>query len=769
MFLVYEYMHNGTLADQLYKIRGRNIYHFYDTFPLTWERRLNICLGVARGLAYLHAGTGRCFVHRDIKPSNILLDEDWRPKISDFGLSIDVSDGKSISHIAGTPGYLAPENVFACRVIDKADVYAFAVVMLEILSGRPVLGKDSISLVDSALQCINEGKLDSIIDPSLRGQVSDDCLKCFVQVAIKSLNHNPKERPTMSQVVWNLELALMCQQQGTIAKVLQGISVIPPRIDNRWWHMLWQGKGECHESGPSRDVDIQQLFSSTDQRQCRSCRSASTMYLKPLLNTTSLVVDRSFGSRSRDVHLKSPLAESTTQVEVGSSRSTSNGHLEPVSNSSTDIMSKNFGSRSSSNVHLKPPFVENSTLRQRTSSRSASDVHMKPLSGNTAQIVVKNLGTGPSRDVCMQQTFRESTIQKEVRSSKSASNVQLEPVSNNTMGIVDKDFGSRSLGDVHLKPPSAESTTQREGRSSKTVSDVHMKSLLESPTQIGDENIGIKFSRDMHMEPPFVESTINQSANKNLEGRSSRNGHCEPISNSTTEQHTFHFLTGERGAIRYYFDDGVVIGQDCSSKVYRTCIDRPNSKGNTEDGKKSRRHKKNPFTWSVAANWTTIRPWKAKKHISNLYMTTTSKSSSNVREIISQGGHCRVSMDQDSTEKVPRLKDMIDDDVEAINCSVPSQHHDETTISNKPCEDKIKSEKIANGLEISPNNGTAVHEKQTDIGSEEHGNEVELAMTDIVVATKEESKISYDRILHDKTMSHMFEIKATQGMECSKT
>ncbi|XAR58171.1 Non-specific serine/threonine protein kinase [Bertholletia excelsa] len=551
MILVYEYMPNGSLADQLHKIRGRENYGVdIDAFPLTWERRLNICLGVARGLAYLHAGTRQCFVHRDVKPGNILLDEDWTPKVSDFGLSIDISDGNSVSHIAGTPGYLSPEYVCDGRVSDKADVYAFALVMLEVLSGRRLRVSDSMNLVDWALQCISEGRLDSIIDPSLGRQVSDDCLKCFVQVAVESLNRNPEERPTMSEVVWNLQLALKCQKQGTFTKVFSDIT---PSFDN-----IWRG---CRNYGPSDDGYLQVLS------RC------STKFQSP-----TLLLDRSFGIKSPgDVHLKPPSPNGTTQGVGQNSKAASDVHMKSLLSSTTQIVDKNMGSEYSLNDGIVIGQNCSSEVHKTSigSLRSASILHLESISISSSGIMDKNFGSGSSRDVHLKPPFAESITSRQGRSSESASNVHMEPVSNNTVGTVHKDFGGGSSGDVHLQPPSTKSTTQMEGRSSRTKSDVHVKSQSKSTTHIVDKNIGSVLSMDTHREPPLAESTTDESANKNFESGSSRDGHCEPISDNTAKQYAFHSLTNGRGAIRYYFDDSVVIGQDCSSKVYRTCIDRP--------------------------------------------------------------------------------------------------------------------------------------------------------------------------------------------------
>ncbi|XP_057726273.1 probable leucine-rich repeat receptor-like serine/threonine-protein kinase At3g14840 [Arachis stenosperma] len=131
LFLVYEYMQNNSLAHALF---GRE----ENQIKLDWQTRHKICVGIARGLAYLHEESRVKVVHRDIKATNILLDKDLHPKISDFGLAkLDEGDNTHIStRIAGTFGYMAPEYAMHGQLTDKADVYSFGIVALEIVSGR---------------------------------------------------------------------------------------------------------------------------------------------------------------------------------------------------------------------------------------------------------------------------------------------------------------------------------------------------------------------------------------------------------------------------------------------------------------------------------------------------------------------------------------------------------------------------------------------------------------------------------------------------------
>ncbi|XP_076888366.1 uncharacterized protein LOC143538776 [Bidens hawaiensis] len=212
--LVYEYMPNGSLDDHLHKRRaiGSNY------SPLTWVQKLNILIGAARGLDYLHTGTGvnSRVLHRDVKSSNILLDENYSAKISDFGVSrigptyhLGSTADVYTNQIKGTFGYMDAEYFTTHRLTRKSDVYAFGVVLLEVLCGRPAvdftLDEQQHSLAGWARQCIKEGSMGRIIDRCLRGQVPCTCLMEFGQIAYECVQPRSKDRPTMTVVLARLE------------------------------------------------------------------------------------------------------------------------------------------------------------------------------------------------------------------------------------------------------------------------------------------------------------------------------------------------------------------------------------------------------------------------------------------------------------------------------------------------------------------------------------------------------------------------------------
>ncbi|KAM3245970.1 putative leucine-rich repeat receptor-like serine/threonine-protein kinase [Capsicum annuum] len=201
--IIYEYMPNGSLDKH---ISDRNPH------PLTWEQRLQIALDAAQGLEYLHHGCQPPIIHRDIKPTNILLDDKFHAKLADFGLSrILPTEGAThvTTVVAGTPGYLDPEYYRSNQLTEKSDVYSFGVVLLEIITGRNLIGKqDKIYVVTWVNDMLEKGDVTKVIDPGLRGEVDVKSARKVVELAMACVSLDSRGRPDMSVVVSVLKQCL---------------------------------------------------------------------------------------------------------------------------------------------------------------------------------------------------------------------------------------------------------------------------------------------------------------------------------------------------------------------------------------------------------------------------------------------------------------------------------------------------------------------------------------------------------------------------------
>ncbi|XP_023643018.1 probable receptor-like serine/threonine-protein kinase At5g57670 isoform X2 [Capsella rubella] len=202
LLLVYNYLSRGSLEENLHGNKK-------DPHAFCWSERYKVAVGVAEALNYLHNSASQPVIHRDVKSSNILLSDDFEPQLSDFGLArwASISTTHMIcSDVAGTFGYLAPEYFMYGKVNDKIDVYAFGVVLLELLSGRKPISsgcpKGQESLVMWAKPILDDGKYSQLLDPSLRDNNNNkDQMQRMALAATLCIRRSPQARPKMSIVL----------------------------------------------------------------------------------------------------------------------------------------------------------------------------------------------------------------------------------------------------------------------------------------------------------------------------------------------------------------------------------------------------------------------------------------------------------------------------------------------------------------------------------------------------------------------------------------
>lgn len=202
--LVYEHMSNGALSKHLFHWKQ------YELEPLSWKKRLNIALDVARGMEYLHTLAQQCYIHRDLKSANILLGDDFRAKVSDFGLLKSAPDGNFsvATRLAGTFGYLAPEYAVTGKITTKADVFSFGVVLMELITGMTAIDERRIDEETRYLASWfcqirkDEEKFRAAIDPTL--ELTDEIfesISVIAELAGHCTSREPSQRPDMGHAV----------------------------------------------------------------------------------------------------------------------------------------------------------------------------------------------------------------------------------------------------------------------------------------------------------------------------------------------------------------------------------------------------------------------------------------------------------------------------------------------------------------------------------------------------------------------------------------
>ncbi|XP_057965725.1 probable receptor-like serine/threonine-protein kinase At4g34500 isoform X2 [Malania oleifera] len=202
--LVYEYVDNGNLEQWLHGDVG-------PTSPLAWDIRMRIAIGTAKGLAYLHEGLEPKVVHRDIKSSNILLDKNWNPKVSDFGLAKLLGSEASYvtTRVMGTFGYVSPEYASTGMLNEGSDVYSFGVLLMEIITGRSPVDYSrpagEMNLVDWFRGMVASRHGEEVVDPLIEVQPSSRALKRVLLVCLRCIDLDANKRPRMGQIVHMLE------------------------------------------------------------------------------------------------------------------------------------------------------------------------------------------------------------------------------------------------------------------------------------------------------------------------------------------------------------------------------------------------------------------------------------------------------------------------------------------------------------------------------------------------------------------------------------
>lgn len=198
--IVYDYMPNLSLLSHLHGQHSAECL-------LDWSRRMNIAVGSADGIAYLHHNATPHIIHRDIKASNVLVDSDFQAQVADFGFAKLIPDGAThvTTRVKGTLGYLAPEYAMLGKASESCDVYSFGILLLELASGKKPIEKLSATMkrtiADWALPLACERKFDELADPRLNGKYVEDELKRVIFVGLLCAHNQPERRPTILEVV----------------------------------------------------------------------------------------------------------------------------------------------------------------------------------------------------------------------------------------------------------------------------------------------------------------------------------------------------------------------------------------------------------------------------------------------------------------------------------------------------------------------------------------------------------------------------------------
>lgn len=217
--LVYEFVENSNLDEWLHHDDG-------EFSPLTWDIRMHILLGTAKGLSYLHEGLEPKIIHRDVKSSNILLDRQWNAKVSDFGLAKLLCSERPYvtTRVMGTFGYVAPEYARTGKLNESSDVYSFGVLITEMITGRTPVDYTrptaEVNLVEWLKRMVAERRVEEVVDPKLPEVPPSKVLKRAVLAALRCVDLDVGQRPTMGHMVHMLEDDLKFRDELQLARDL---------------------------------------------------------------------------------------------------------------------------------------------------------------------------------------------------------------------------------------------------------------------------------------------------------------------------------------------------------------------------------------------------------------------------------------------------------------------------------------------------------------------------------------------------------------------
>ncbi|KAA8533184.1 hypothetical protein F0562_033283 [Nyssa sinensis] len=254
--------------------------------PLRWEVRYNIISGTAEGLAYLHEESELRIIHRDIKLSNILLDEDFTPKIADFGLARLFPEDKThiTTAIAGTLGYMAPEYIVRGKLTEKADIYSFGVLVIEVVCGKRnnAFSQDSFSILQRVWNLYGTGRLCEAVDPTLEDKFQEEDVSRLLQIGLLCVQASAELRPPMSAVVKMLAGDHEIPRPTQPPFLNSSSSEMSPFSRRGTYNFQPASSGSRHRRNPSLKElwSIEVLFASSSSIGATSV-SSSALSLKP--------------------------------------------------------------------------------------------------------------------------------------------------------------------------------------------------------------------------------------------------------------------------------------------------------------------------------------------------------------------------------------------------------------------------------------------------------------------------------------------------------